>query len=381
MEPATLKNLKNTLGRSSGMKIGVGFLLGATIAGGVATAVTPSSPAVKACVDNKTAVLYYSADGNCAKTRTAVDLGTGVFSVKAIAAAATPSVVSIYVTTASGDGTGSGSIIRTDASSSYILTNNHVVKGASSGGSINVEFNNGDTASAKIVGQDPVYDLAVLKVSVGNLPVIPFGDSSKLSIGDPVVAIGSPLGLASTVTSGIVSALNRAIIAGDTGSETFTNAIQTDAAINPGNSGGALLDGSGRMVGVNSAIATLSSGGTSGSIGLGFSIPINEAKRIANELITTGASSRPLLGVQFDQTYEGIGALIRVISPGGGAEKAGIPNGAVIRAINGLRIPDFTSAIARILSYAPGTEITVTVDLPTGLSKTFKVTLGSTPSQ
>ncbi len=379
--PATLKNLKNTFGRSSGMKIGVGFLLGATIAGGVATAVTPSSPVVKACVDNKTAVMYYSADGNCAKTRTAVDLGTGTFSVKAIAAAATPSVVSIYVTTASGDGTGSGSIIRTDASSSYILTNNHVVKGASSGGSINVEFNNGDTASAKIVGQDPIYDLAVLKVSVGNLPVIPFGDSSKLSIGDPVVAIGSPLGLASTVTSGIVSALNRAIIAGDTGSETFTNAIQTDAAINPGNSGGALLDGNGRMVGVNSAIATLSSGGTSGSIGLGFSIPINEAKRIANELITTGASSRPLLGVQFDQTYEGIGALIRVISPGGGAEKAGIPNGAVIRAINGLRIPDFTSAIARILSYAPGTEITVTVDLPTGPSKTFKVTLGSTPSQ
>lgn len=379
--PAMLMNLKNTLGRSSGMKIGVGFLLGATIAGGVATALTPSSPAIKACVDNKTAVMYYSADGTCAKTRTAVDLGTGTFSVKAIAAAVTPSVVSINVITASGSGTGSGSIIRTDTSSSYILTNNHVVDGATPGGSIDVEFNNGDTVRASVVGQDPIYDLAVIKVAVGNLPVVPFGDSSKLSIGDPVVAIGSPLGLASTVTSGIVSALNRAIIAGDTGSETYTNAIQTDAAINPGNSGGALLDGNGRMVGVNSAIATLSSGGTSGSIGLGFSIPINEAKRIANELITTGGSTRPLLGVQFDSTYEGIGALIRSITSGGGAEKAGIPNGSVVRQINGLRIPDYTSAIARILSYAPGSTISVTVDLPTGSSKTFKVTLGSTPSQ
>jgi len=376
-----LKNLKTTLSRSAGVKIGVGFLLGVTIAGGVATAVTPSSPVIKACVDNRTAVLYYSADGKCAKTRTAVDLGTGSFSVKAIAAAATPSVVSIYVTTASGNGTGSGSIIRTDSSSSYILTNNHVVDGATSAGGINVELHNGDTYSASVVGQDPIYDLAVLKVAVGNLPVIPFGDSSKLSIGDPVVAIGSPLGLASTVTSGIVSALNRAIIAGDTGVETYIDAIQTDAAINPGNSGGALLDGQGRMVGVNAAIATLSSGGTSGSIGLGFSIPINEAKRIANELITTGASTRPLLGVSFNNSYQGIGALINAITPGGGAEKAGIPNGSVVRSINGLRIADSVSAIARILSYAPGEVISVTVDLPTGPSKTFKVTLGSTPSR
>lgn len=379
--PAMLKNLKTTLSRSSGVKIGVGFLLGATIAGGVATAVTPSSPAIKACVDNRTAALYYSADGKCAKTRTAVDLGTGGYSVKAIAAAATPSVVSIYVTTVSGNGTGSGSIIRTDSSSSYILTNNHVVDGASSAGSINVEFHNGDTYSASVVGQDPIYDLAVLKVAVGNLPVIPFGDSSKLSIGDPVVAIGSPLGLASTVTSGIVSALNRAIIAGDTGAETYIDAIQTDAAINPGNSGGALLDGQGRMVGVNAAIATLSSGGSSGSIGLGFSIPINEAKRIANELITTGASTRPLLGVSFNNSYQGIGALINAITPGGGADRAGIPNGSVVRSINGLRIADSVSAIARILSYAPGAVISVTVDLPTGPSKTFKVTLGSTPSR
>lgn len=379
--PAMLKNLKNTFGRSSGVKVGVGFLLGATIAGGVATAVAPSSPAIKACVDNRTAAMYYSADGNCAKNRTAVDLGTGNFSVKAVAAATTPSVVSIYVSTAAGGGTGSGSIIRTSTTVSYILTNNHVVNGASAGGRINVEFNNGDTTSASIVGQDPIYDLAVLKVNLGNLPVIAFGDSSKLSIGDPVVAIGSPLGLASTVTSGIISALNRSIITGDAGSETYIDAIQTDAAINPGNSGGALLDAQGRMIGVNSAIATLSSGGTSGSIGLGFSIPIDEAKRIANELITTGASTRPLIGVSFDSTYQGIGALISAITPGGGAERAGIPTGAVIRSINGLRVADNTSAIARILSFAPGTLISVTVDLPTGTSKIFRVTLGSMPSQ
>ncbi len=363
------------------MKIGIGFLLGATIAGGVATAVSPSSPAIKACVDNKTAAMYYSADGNCAKTRTAVDLGTGNFSVKAIAAAVTPSVVSINVQSALGSGTGSGSIIGTGVNSSYILTNNHVVVSAGASGTITVEFNNGDTSPATVVGQDAVYDLAVLKVRVGNLPVIAFGDSSKLSIGDPVVAIGSPLGLASTVTSGIVSALNRPITTGEAGSESYIDAIQTDAAINPGNSGGALLDAQGRMIGVNSAIATLTSGSTSGSIGLGFSIPIDEAKRIANELIATGTSTRPVLGVTFDTNYLGVGAKILRITPGQGAAVAGIPVGSVIRMIDGVRIGDEISCIVRIRSYAPGAVISVTVDLPTGASKTFRVTLGSAVSQ
>ena len=379
--PALLKNFKTTLGRSSAMKIGAGFLMGATIAGGVATAVTPSSPAIKACVDNKTAAMYYSADGACSKTRTAVDLGTGNFSVKAVAAAVTPSVVSVNVESALGSGTGSGSIIGTSTTSSYILTNNHVVAAAGTNGTITVEFNNGDTASATVVGQDAVYDLAVLKVKVGNLPVIAFGDSSKLSIGDPVVAIGSPLGLASTVTSGIVSALNRPITTGAVGSESYIDAIQTDAAINPGNSGGALLDAEGRMVGVNSAIATLTSGSTSGSIGLGFSIPINEAKRIANELITTGTSTRPVLGVTFDTSYSGVGAKILRLTAGEGAAVAGIPVGSVIRSIDGFRISDEIACIVKIRSYAPGSVVSVAVDLPTGTSKTFKVTLGSAVSQ
>jgi putative serine protease PepD len=226
-----------------------------------------------------------------------------------------------------------------------------------------------------------MYDLAVLSIKSGNLPTIVIGDSSKVSVGDPVLAIGSPLGLASTVTSGIVSALNRPVTTGDEGSQSYVNAIQTDAAINPGNSGGALVDAQGRIVGVNSAIATLSTGGTSGSIGLGFSIPINEAKRVIDEIIATGKSTRPVLGVFFDTTYTGIGARILRLSPGEGAEKAGIPAGSVIRTIDGVKIADEVAAIVKIRSYAPGTTITVVVDLPnSGGSKTFKVTLGTAPS-
>lgn len=378
-----MKDIRTSIARSTSLKVGTGFLLGATIVGGVATAVTPSSPALKACVDNRTSAMYYSADGTCLKTRTLVDLGTGGgMSVKAVAAAATPSVVSIDVTTASGGDTGSGSIIRTSATSSYILTNNHVVDAAFGGaGTISVEFNNGDTIAATIVGRDTIYDLAVLKVQKGNLPVIAFGDSSKLSIGDPVVAIGSPLGLASTVTSGIVSALNRPVTTGNVGAESYIDAIQTDAAINPGNSGGALLDSQGRIVGVNSAIASLSSGSTSGSIGLGFSIPINEAKRVANEIIDTGASTRPVLGVYFDTTYTGVGAKISKVIVGEAADTAGIPAGSIVRSMDGFRITDQVAAIVRIRSYAPGSTVSVTVDLPTGGSKTFKVVLGSAPSQ
>lgn len=381
--PLIIKDVRASLARSTSFKVGVGFMLGATIVGGVASAVTPTSPALRACVDNRTSAMYYSADGTCAKTRTLVDLGTGGMSVKAIAAAATPSVVSVDVTTASGGDTGSGSIIRTNATSSYILTNNHVVDAAVGGaGTIQVEFNNGDISPATIVGRDTIYDLAVLKVQKGNLPVIAFGDSSTLSIGDPVVAIGSPLGLASTVTSGIVSALNRPVTTGNVGAESYIDAIQTDAAINPGNSGGALLDSQGRIIGVNSAIASLSSGSsTSGSIGLGFSIPINEAKRVATEIINTGTSTRPVLGVFFDGTYTGVGAMISKLSAGQGADVAGIPVGSVIRFIDGFRITGEVAAIVRIRSYAPGSTVSVTVDLPSGTSKTFKVTLGSAPSQ
>lgn len=367
---------------NSPAKIISAFVAGAIIAGGVATAATTApSSVITACADKRTGALFLSSTGTCSSNRTLVEIGSNGMNTKAISALVTPTVVSISVTATGGSGTGSGSIYKSTASTSYIITNNHVIESAATSGTIKVEFTNGDQVNATIVGRDPMYDLAVLAIKSGNLPTIAIGDSSKVSVGDPVLAIGSPLGLASTVTSGIVSALNRPVTTGDEGSQSYVNAIQTDAAINPGNSGGALVDSQGRIIGVNSAIATLSSGGTSGSIGLGFSIPINEAKRVIEEIIATGKSTRPLLGVFFDTEFTGVGARILRLSPGEGADKAGIPVGSVIRTIDGVKIPDEIAAIVKIRSYAPGSTITVVVDLPNGGgSKSFKVTLGSAPS-
>ena len=371
---------KGKIMKSTIVKVGVGFLLGATAIGGVATAANSEPIGVKACVDKKTQVMYLAANDKCISSRTLVSLGASSIDVKSIAALVTPSVVSIKVTAPTGSGSGSGSIYKTSATSSFIITNNHVVEAAATSGSILVEFINGDTIAATIVGRDSNYDLAVLKVEKGNLPTIKIGNSSNISVGDPVVAIGSPLGLASTVTSGIISAKNRPVTTGTSGAESYVNAIQTDAAINPGNSGGALLDSAGRIVGVNSAIATLSSGGVSGSIGLGFSIPINEAKRVIDELIATGKSTRPVLGIFFDTTYTGVGAKISRLSPGDPAEKAGIPAGSIIKSIDGVKIADQVGAIVRIRSYAPGATVTVVVELPSGMTQSFKVVLGSAPS-
>jgi len=376
------QNTLKTIFRSTSSKIIAGFIAGAVITGGIATAVVPTPIAVKACVDNRTKAMYYSASGSCTKTQSPVELGVGALDVRAIAAQVTPSVVSIQVTSALGSGTGSGSIIRSSATSSYILTNNHVVESAATSGTITVEYSNGTQDPATIVGRDATYDLAFIQVKHGNLPVIEIGDSSKVNVGDPVVAIGSPLGLASTVTSGIISALNRPVNAGSTSADSYVDAIQTDAAINPGNSGGALLDSQGRMIGINSSIATLgsTSGGQSGNIGLGFAIPITEVQRIVNDLIATGKSTRPFLGVSFDNTYTGIGARIFAITDGAAAAKAGIPAGSIIKSIDGVNINDQVGAIVRIRAYAPGATVSITVDLPTGTSRTFSVTLGSAPS-
>ena len=357
-----------------------GFVIGVVSVGGYAVANTNNVPIVKACIDNKTKALYASNNGSCAKGRSAIDIGATGANVKSIAQIISPSVVSIEVTSIAGNGTGSGSIYKSNSSLSYIITNNHVVSTPGSSATIKVELSNGDQYPAKIVGQDPGYDLAVLQIQMGNLPTVTLGDSTKVSVGDPVLAIGSPLGLASTVTSGIVSALNRPVSTGTVDQQSYVNAIQTDAAINPGNSGGALIDSQGRIIGVNSAIATLSSGSASGSIGLGFSIPINEAKRVIDEIIATGKSTRPVLGVYFDPNYTAGGAKISRLSPNEGAEKAGIPVGAIIRSIDGFKIPDTDTAIVRIRSYVPGATVTIVVDLPGGGSKTFKVTLGSAPA-
>lgn len=367
--------------RFPGTLVVAAFIVGAVASGSIASvANTQPASVVKACVDNRTKALFLSSNGTCSSTRTLVEIGGSAMNTKAIASLVTPSVVSISVTAAAGSGTGSGSIYKTSSSSSFIITNNHVIEDAATSGTIKVELTNGDQYTAKIVGRDPGYDIAVLQISMGNLPKMTLGDSSKVSVGDPVLAIGSPLGLASTVTSGIISALNRPVSTGTTDSQSYVNAIQTDAAINPGNSGGALVDSMGRLIGVNSAIATLSSGGASGSIGLGFSIPINEAKRVIEEIIATGKSTRPVLGVVFDNSYTGIGAKIIQLSPNEGATKAGIPVNSIIRSIDGIKTVNSEAAIVRIRSYAPGTVVNVLVDLPTGGSKTFKVTLGSTPS-
>lgn len=376
----TLPGIRELEMKKTSIKVIAAFIAGASVAGGIATASTSEPLGIKVCVDKRTQAIYLAGSNACSSTRTSLTLGSPTSDVKSIASLVTPSVVSIKVVSGTSGGSGSGWVYKSDRTSSFIVTNNHVISSAATSGVITVELLNGDTIPAQIVGRDIAYDLAVLRVNRGNLPIVTVGDSSQISVGESVVAIGSPLGLASTVTSGIVSALNRPVTAGSFGSESFVNAIQTDAAINPGNSGGALLDSQGRIIGVNSAIATLSSGGTSGSIGLGFAIPINEAKRVVDELIATGKSTRPVLGVFFDSTFTGTGARIGRLSPNEGAEKAGIPAGSVITAIDGVKIADQVGAIVKIRSYAPGSTITVTVNLPTGGSQSFKVILGTAPS-
>lgn len=281
-------------------------------------------------------------------------------SIAGIAEQVLPSVVSILVEGTRESGSGSGFVIRPDG---YIVTNNHVVDLGTDGGGIEVVFANGDSAPATIVGTNASYDLAVLKVNRDDLPTVALGDSEAVKVGDAAIAIGAPLGLDGTVTLGIVSALDRPVTAGDTGSDTsYINAIQTDAAINPGNSGGPLLDGRGAVIGVNSAIATLAIGGEAGNIGLGFAIPVNVAKRIVEELIATGRSSTPIIGVTLDMTYDGGGARVREVTSDGPADAAGIQVGDVIRTVNGRPIEDGTELVVAIRSYAPGDTVSVEFD-------------------
>ncbi len=287
-------------------------------------------------------------------------------SVAAVAAQVLPSVVSISTRSNSGAGTGSGFIIRPDG---YILTNNHVVSDAANNqGKITVSLNNDQQYSAKIVGRDPSYDLAVIKISATGLPALSLGNSDEAVVGDQVIAIGSPLGLKGTVTTGVISAKNRPVTAGGNadGESAFINALQTDAAINPGNSGGPLVNASGAVIGVNSAIASLGSsfGGQSGSIGLGFAIPINQAKRTAEQLIATGKSSHPILGISLDMNFAGPGAVIpntrRSIIAAGPADKAGLQSGDVITYLDGEKIDNADELIVAIRSHAPGDKVEIT---------------------
>ncbi len=297
--------------------------------------------------------------------------------IESVASRVLPSVVSIAFTGQQGGGTGSGIVLTADG---FILTNNHVVAGAADGGTLTVSFTDGRTAGATIVGRDPSADVAVIKADgVSDLTPAQLGHSADLKVGQQVVAIGSPLGLSGTVTSGIVSALNRPVRSGEAGSSetSVLNAIQTDAAVNPGNSGGALVDMAGRVVGINSAIATLggAEGAQGGSIGLGFAIPIDQAQRIANELRANGSASRAVLGVAAESAAGG-GATITVVSDGGAAAAAGLEVGDVVTSVGTTRIADSETLIATVRSLAPGSQVEVGYTRG-GEAATVTVTLGS----
>ncbi|MGN6408154.1 MAG: S1C family serine protease, partial [Curtobacterium sp.] len=338
--------------------------------------------------------------------------------VTAVAAQATPSVVTINVSSSSEAGTGSGVVFSKDG---YIVTNTHVVTldGDSSNGTITVTTSDGKIYPAKLVGTDPTVDLAVIKIDATDMKPISFADSSDLNVGDTAVAIGAPLGLSNTVTDGIVSTLNRSIQVtssapsqggdsneggngssggpfdfwgnGDNGSNSSSNStvslpvIQTDASINPGNSGGALLDSKARLIGINVAIASAgsssSSDSQSGSIGVGFSIPSNLVKRVANEIKDNGSATHGLLGATVGDAAEDanatqMGALIKSVSSGGAAATAGLQKGDVVTKIGSATVSDATDLTAQVRYFAGGAKTTVTF-IRGGETREADVTLGT----
>jgi putative serine protease PepD len=305
-------------------------------------------------------------------------------SIPGVAARVLPSVVQIKVDTSEGQATGSGFVIN---ESGVVVTNNHVVTDAQ--GDVELTFSDGRTVVADVLGKSASYDLAVLRVDAKNLPALPLGNSDSVVVGDQVLAIGSPLGLSGTVTSGIVSAKNRPVTAGGeqgASDSAYINAIQTDAAINPGNSGGPLVNLDGEVIGVNSAIATVGGGlGESGNIGVGFAIPINQVRRTVEQLLDNGTAEFPIIGASLDGGYDGDGARISTGStggqpplvPGGPAEKAGLEPGDVIIALDGEPVAGSPELIVAIRSKRPGDSVTLTVRRD-GSEQEIRVTLGAT---
>ena len=314
-----------------------------------------------------------------------------------------PSVVSISVTSSQGSGQGSGVIFDTKG---HILTNNHVVAAGGAGSTLSVTLSDKRTYDATVVGTDPSTDLAVIKLTNGptDLRAIALGDSNAIKVGDQVMAVGNPLGLAGTVTTGIVSALNRPVTTSDAQQQqgdptqqqqqqasdpVVTNAIQTSAAINPGNSGGALVNAGGQLIGINSAIASLgSSGGTSsqsGNIGIGFAIPVNEARSIADQLIASGKATHPYLGVSSkdgvvkDGSAKRAAAVLTNVVGGTPADKAGLQANDSIIAVDGNSIDGSLSLVAQVRERSVGDKATLTI-LRDGQRKDIDVTLIAKPS-
>jgi putative serine protease PepD len=335
----------------------------------------------------------------------------------ATAAAVKPSVVSVRVQTADGGGQGSGVVLDT---AGRVLTNNHVVAaGSGAGAAISVVLADGRTYQATIVGTDPATDLAVIAIQQPpkDLVAATFADSSKVRVGDPVMALGNPLGLSSTTTTGIVSALNRPVTTaaeapqqdpqqqapqqqapqqGGPGQEqpaapqaeqVVTDAIQTDAAVNPGNSGGALVDSGGRVIGINSSIASLgaSEGGQAGSIGLGFAIPSNEAKDVAQQLVATGRVQHAYLGVTLADGAAAVdgaqraAAIVGTVSPNGPAAKAGLQAKDAVVAVDGRPLEGANSLVAQVRGQRPGTTVDLTV-VRDGKQQAVQITLAAKPA-
>lgn len=283
-----------------------------------------------------------------------------------------PSVVTVHAPTQGGLSVGSGFVV---SSTGYVVTNDHVVENHS--GNLSVLFSDSSSVPATFVGSDPESDIAVLKVNRTGLPPVQFGDSDQVVVGDEVLAFGSPLALANTVTYGIVSALERPLSASEPNGPTrFYAGIQTDAAINHGNSGGPLVDIAGRVIGVNSLIRSSDDTENGGSIGLGFAIPINQAKRIAQEIIDTGHARRTVIGAQLSASYQNPngGVEITQVTTGGPAARGGLLTGDVVMKFQGVPLEEASDLIALVRSYPPGASVTLDFQRG-GVAKTAQVTL------
>jgi putative serine protease PepD len=372
-QPATATATADKPKKRAGLAVVALTALLVGLAGGVGGAAvysatndhTTNSPSVTAPLNGNQAAPAAAPDG----------------SVQSAAAKVLPSVVKIAVATSQGAATGSGIVISKDG---LIVTNNHVVAGAGQGATITVMLNDGRTVNATVKGTDPLTDLAVIHADATDLTPATLGSSGKLAVGQGVVAIGSPFGLEATVTSGIVSALNRPVTSGDAQQDSTTvfPAIQTDAAINPGNSGGALIDLAGQVVGINSAIKTAGGSGQSegGNIGLGFAIPIDQAKPIIDELVAKGKATHARLGVTVGdaQSSDGLtnGARLGEVTSGGAADKAGLQAGDVVTAVDGKAIASGDALVAAVRSHRPGDQVTITITR-NGKPQSIKATLGS----
>jgi putative serine protease PepD len=302
-------------------------------------------------------------------------------SIAAVAAKLLPSTVQVQAKGGAdgqqgGGATGSGFVID---DKDHVITNNHVVADATGAGELKVVDQHGDKHDAKIIGRSPVYDIAVLEVEQGHgLKPAAIGSSRTMHVGDTVVAIGSPLGLSSTVTSGIISAVDRPVTTGNQNQSSYINAVQTDAAINPGNSGGPLVNMRGQVVGVNSAIATTGSsiGGESGNIGVGFAIPIEQVRITASQILATGEARYPVIGANVNTAPASNGAQVVSVPSGTPASAAGLEKGDVVTRVNGQPVTNGIGLIVAIRSHQPGETVTLTVDRE-GTQKQVRVKLDS----